>query len=171
MTDSIIILGSTGSIGTQALEVCSHLGISVRALAAGHQIDRLAQQIRCWHPTLVSVADAEGADQLAVRLADILAHFELCTGGKGCLRPQPVPAPTWFWRQWSAWPALSRSCTQSEPVKTLPWPTKKRWLPAVRWLCPFCKNTAEIFIPLTVSIRRSGNAWQVLPPQVSGEFS
>ena len=85
MTDSIIILGSTGSIGTQALEVCSHLGISVRALAAGHQIDRLAQQIRCWHPTLVSVADAEGADQLAVRLADYPRPLRIVHGREGLL--------------------------------------------------------------------------------------
>jgi 1-deoxy-D-xylulose-5-phosphate reductoisomerase len=85
MTDSIIILGSTGSIGTQALEVCSHLGISVTALAAGHQIDRLAQQIRRWHPTLVSVADAQGAGRLVERLADYPRTLRIVHGREGLL--------------------------------------------------------------------------------------
>ena len=61
MTDSLIILGSTGSIGTQALAVCRHLGIRVPAMAAGRNIDLLEQQVREWRPQLVSVAEAGDA--------------------------------------------------------------------------------------------------------------
>ncbi|NCC48737.1 MAG: 1-deoxy-D-xylulose-5-phosphate reductoisomerase, partial [Clostridia bacterium] len=57
----IAILGSTGSIGSQTLAVCRHLDRPVAALSAGHQIDRLEEQIREFRPRLVSVADPEDA--------------------------------------------------------------------------------------------------------------
>jgi 1-deoxy-D-xylulose-5-phosphate reductoisomerase len=85
MTDSLIILGSTGSIGTQALEVCRHLGIRVPALAAGFNIDRLEQQIREWHPQVASVADSAGARDLQKRLAGLQPATEILYGREGCL--------------------------------------------------------------------------------------
>ena len=86
MTDSLIILGSTGSIGTQALEVCRHLGIRVPALAAGHNIGLLESQVRQWRPALVSVADAVGAADLKRRLAGFDAPVEITHGREGVLQ-------------------------------------------------------------------------------------
>jgi len=70
MTRKIAILGSTGSIGVQALDVCSHLGIEVVALAAGSNIRLLEEQIRQYRPKLAVVADEALARLLAVSVAD-----------------------------------------------------------------------------------------------------
>jgi 1-deoxy-D-xylulose-5-phosphate reductoisomerase len=63
----LAILGSTGSIGTATLDVAARFPerFSVVALAAGHNVELLAEQIRTWHPRLVAVA--EGADAAALR--------------------------------------------------------------------------------------------------------
>ncbi len=64
MSKTITILGSTGSIGTQTLEVAESLGISVAALAAGRNVELLARQILRFRPRLASVADETAARQL-----------------------------------------------------------------------------------------------------------
>lgn len=70
MIHSISILGSTGSIGKQSLSVAAHLGISVSAIAANHNIDLLEQQARQYSPRLVAVYDPVAAKQLRTSLAD-----------------------------------------------------------------------------------------------------
>lgn len=70
MTKKIAILGSTGSIGKQALEVCTHLGIEVVSLAAGSNIGTLEEQIRRYKPKFAAVADEALARLLAVAVAD-----------------------------------------------------------------------------------------------------
>lgn len=69
-TKSLCILGSTGSIGTQALEVAAHLGLSVRALSAQRNTALLEEQIRRFRVPLCSVADEEAAKGLKIALAD-----------------------------------------------------------------------------------------------------
>lgn len=67
----IAILGSTGSIGTQTLEVVrANKDIQVEGLSAGHQIDLLEKQIREFHPKLAAVWSEEDANTLAVRVSD-----------------------------------------------------------------------------------------------------
>ena len=64
----IAILGSTGSIGTQTLQVVQEMkDIQIVALAADKNIDLLEQQIRKFHPTLVGVFDSKAAKQLKER--------------------------------------------------------------------------------------------------------
>lgn len=67
---SLIILGSTGSIGTQALEVCRRDGYKVNALAAGSNIKLLEEQAREFKVKAVAVFDNEKAKELEVKLAD-----------------------------------------------------------------------------------------------------
>lgn len=67
---SITVLGSTGSIGTQTLDVCRNLGFSVVALAAGKNIELLEQQAREFKPELVAVSDEGAAKLLKTALAD-----------------------------------------------------------------------------------------------------
>ncbi len=67
---SLIILGSTGSIGTQALEVCRRDGYRVTALAAGSNIELLEKQAREFKPSLVAVLSVEKANELKIKLAD-----------------------------------------------------------------------------------------------------
>lgn len=67
----IAILGSTGSIGTQTLEVARHNGdIQVLGLTAGSNIRLLEEQIREFSPVAVSVMDEDKARDLAVRVRD-----------------------------------------------------------------------------------------------------
>lgn len=67
----IAILGSTGSIGTQTLEVVRENGdIQVLAMAAGNNITLLEQQIREFHPKLVAVWSEEKAKELRDRIKD-----------------------------------------------------------------------------------------------------
>jgi 1-deoxy-D-xylulose-5-phosphate reductoisomerase len=83
------ILGSTGSIGRQCLNVVESLRqrFTVVALAAGGNLDELAGQIVRLNPQLVSVADGKRADELATRLrADGLAKLpEIQSGAAGLI--------------------------------------------------------------------------------------
>ncbi len=67
---SLIILGSTGSIGTQALEVALRDGYKVTALAAGSNIELLEKQAREFSPLSVAVFDENKAKELKIKLAD-----------------------------------------------------------------------------------------------------
>ena len=58
MVKAISLLGSTGSIGRQTLEVCEALGIRVDALTARQNIDLLERQARQFHPKLVEIGRA-----------------------------------------------------------------------------------------------------------------
>lgn len=70
MMKSLIILGSTGSIGTQALEVCRRDGYTVTALAAGSNIELLEKQAREFKPLAVAVFDTAKAKELKIKLSD-----------------------------------------------------------------------------------------------------
>ncbi|HXD91346.1 MAG TPA: 1-deoxy-D-xylulose-5-phosphate reductoisomerase, partial [Candidatus Binataceae bacterium] len=63
---SISILGSTGSVGVTTLDVVSRFPDRFRvvALAAGRNLDRLVDQVRCFKPELVSVESADLAHEL-----------------------------------------------------------------------------------------------------------
>lgn len=70
MSKRITILGSTGSIGTQALEVAKLRGFRVLALAAHSNIRLLEEQIRVFKPSLAAVADEKAAAALKIAVAD-----------------------------------------------------------------------------------------------------
>ena len=69
MTKRITLLGSTGSIGTQSLEVARAQGYKVTGLAAGRNIDLLEAQIAEFRPACVAVADPAACRALQGRLA------------------------------------------------------------------------------------------------------
>lgn len=71
MMKNLVILGSTGSIGTQALEVAREAGYRVIGLAAARQVDLLEKQIRQFLPEVVALYDAEAAEELRGRIADL----------------------------------------------------------------------------------------------------
>ncbi|MBO4445678.1 MAG: 1-deoxy-D-xylulose-5-phosphate reductoisomerase [Clostridia bacterium] len=70
MTDKLIILGSTGSIGTQALDVARKRGIKITALTASSNAELLEKQAREFEPVKVALLDEQAAADLRVRLAD-----------------------------------------------------------------------------------------------------
>lgn len=67
---NVVILGSTGSVGVQTLEVCENLGISAIALTANKNIGLLEQQIRKYHPEVVAVFDEKYAKLLKKNVID-----------------------------------------------------------------------------------------------------
>ena len=81
MTKNISLLGSTGSIGTQTLEVCEKLGIKVSALTANSSTDLLEQQIRKFKPSLAVMGSEEKARDLKVRIADTDTRVSFGTDG------------------------------------------------------------------------------------------
>ena len=66
----IALLGSTGSIGTQSLDVCRMHGYRVVCLTANRRVDLMEAQIREFRPELVSMMDPVAADDLRTRVAD-----------------------------------------------------------------------------------------------------
>ena len=70
MIKSLSILGSTGSIGTQTLDVARKLNIKVNALSAYSSIELLEEQIREFRPALAVVFDADRAQELKIKIAD-----------------------------------------------------------------------------------------------------
>ncbi len=70
MIKSLTLLGSTGSIGTQSLDVARKLGISVKALSCQSNIDVMEEQIREFNPEYALVTDEKKAELLKIAVAD-----------------------------------------------------------------------------------------------------
>ena len=70
MTNRISILGSTGSIGRQTLDVAEQMGLEVAAITAHSSVDRIEEQVRQFKPRLAVLTDEAAAKDLAVRIAD-----------------------------------------------------------------------------------------------------
>lgn len=86
----IAILGSTGSIGTQTLEVVrENKDIEVSGLAAGNNIERLEAQIREFAPKVVAVWSEERAKELADKVRDL--DVKIVSGMEGLIEVSTLP--------------------------------------------------------------------------------
>ena len=83
MTKSIVLLGSTGSIGRQTLEVARELGLRVEALSANTSLDLLEQQTREFLPHFVVLYDEAAAREMKERIADL--DIQVLSGMEGLL--------------------------------------------------------------------------------------
>ena len=81
MTENLILLGSTGSIGVQALEVARKQNIKVTALAAGKNVDLMEAQSREFKPEYAVMHNEEAARELKIRLKD--TDTKVLSGEKG----------------------------------------------------------------------------------------
>ncbi len=87
----IAILGSTGSIGTQTLDVVRNNGdIRVVGISAGHNVDRAEEQVREFHPELAVIYDERAAEDLRVRIRD--TDTRVLSGMDGLLELAVMPA-------------------------------------------------------------------------------
>ncbi len=87
---TIAVLGSTGSIGTQTLEVARANGdLKIAALAAGRNIKLLEQQIREFSPRMVAVWEEESAKELKTAVADL--DVKIVTGMEGLIEISTLP--------------------------------------------------------------------------------
>ena len=71
MVKCVSILGSTGSIGRQSLDIIRRLPIRVAALTAGTSVERMAEQCREFHPDLAVMATQEAAEELSRQIEDL----------------------------------------------------------------------------------------------------
>lgn len=83
MAKKIVLLGSTGSIGTQSLDVIRAQGYEVLALAAGRSVDKMLGQISQFAPKAVAMADEKAAEVLRTRLAGVTGAPRVYSGKDG----------------------------------------------------------------------------------------
>ncbi len=86
----IAILGSTGSIGTQTLDVVRNNGdIRVVGISAGHNADKAEEQIREFHPEIAVIYDGQAAEDLRIRVRD--TDTRVLSGMDGLLELAVMP--------------------------------------------------------------------------------
>ena len=86
---ALSLLGATGSIGRQTLEVAAHLNIPVCALAAGRNAEALEAAARRFRPRLAVLYDEAAAADLRLRLAD--TEVKVLSGMEGLLEAASLP--------------------------------------------------------------------------------
>ena len=89
MARCISVLGSTGSIGRQSLDVIAACGMQVSALTANRDVARMEEQARAFSPALVAMMDPAAARELRVRLAD--TDIRVAEGAEGLLEAASIP--------------------------------------------------------------------------------
>lgn len=90
MDKNIVVLGSTGSIGTQTLEIVrAQGGIRVLALAAGKNVELMEAQAREFKPLVVAMYDEDAARELKIKLAD--TDIKVLSGMEGLLYEVTLP--------------------------------------------------------------------------------
>ena len=91
MVNCVSILGSTGSIGRQSLDIISRLTeVKVAALTAGTSVERMAQQCRQFRPELAVMATQEAAQQLAEAIKDLPTRVSW--GEEGLIEAATIPS-------------------------------------------------------------------------------
>ncbi len=83
MTDSMVILGSTGSIGTQTLDVAEKYNMKICALTAHSNVSLMEEQVRKFKPSLAVMYDEKAAEELKLRLSD--TNTKILSGMDGLL--------------------------------------------------------------------------------------
>ena len=86
---NIVILGSTGSIGTQTIDILDSIEAHVCAISVNTNITRAEEQARALHPSLVAVYNEEKANELKTRLAD--TDIRVVSGMDGLIEAATLP--------------------------------------------------------------------------------
>ena len=89
MSHCICVLGSTGSIGRQTLDVAEKLGIRIAALTANRDVDKLEAQCRKYRPRLAGMMDEAAYKELKTRLSDM--NITLVLGLEGLITAASLP--------------------------------------------------------------------------------
>jgi len=89
MVKCVSILGSTGSIGRQTLDIIDNLGLPVAALTAGSNAERMAEQCRKYRPKLAVMSTQTAAEQLKAMIADL--PVEVMWGEEGLIAAATIP--------------------------------------------------------------------------------
>ena len=90
MVKNVSILGSTGSIGRQSLDIISRLPVKVVALTAGTGVERMAEQCRAFLPELAVMATKEAAEELRSLICDL--PIRIAWGEEGLIEAASIPS-------------------------------------------------------------------------------
>ena len=93
MSKKITLLGSTGSIGTQSLDVIRAQGYEVFGLSAHSHVDKILQQIEEFHPKYVCMTDPDAAARLDAALSGRAGAPKLLTGPEGLRQLAALDGP------------------------------------------------------------------------------
>ena len=90
MTNTLSILGSTGSIGRQTLEVAEQMGLRIGALTANCSVELMEEQIRKFRPELAVMTDEASARELRIRVSD--TNTKVLSGFDALIEAAALPA-------------------------------------------------------------------------------
>ncbi|MBQ8647206.1 MAG: 1-deoxy-D-xylulose-5-phosphate reductoisomerase [Oscillospiraceae bacterium] len=93
MSKRITLLGSTGSIGTQSLDVIRAQGYEVFGLAAHSSVDKILQQVAEFHPSYVVMVDPDAAKAVEARLAGTAGAPRVLSGSEGLVELARMDGP------------------------------------------------------------------------------
>ena len=80
-TPDMIVLGSTGSVGKQAIDVAKQLNVSVNAISANRDVDTVEKQAREFSVRACAMSDENAARELKIKLAD--TNIKVYSGNEG----------------------------------------------------------------------------------------
>lgn len=123
---NITVLGSTGSIGRQTLEVAAANPdkLKIRVLAAHNNVPLMIEQIEKVQPDFAVLSDAKAARALKEAYR---GKTEILSGKEGLLAAAPTKSRIRCWGLWSGTPVCALYWRRSAAAKTLPWPIRKHW--------------------------------------------
>ncbi len=132
MMKRIAVIGSTGSIGVQTLEVALERGYEVTALAAGSRIDLLEQQILRHRPRLAAVGKEELAEALQKRLAG-RSETKILSGREGVCACAAAEDAELTLNAVVGIAGLAPTVAAIWAKKRWRWQTRNRWCAPGRW--------------------------------------
>ena len=123
MIKGLSILGSTGSIGAQALEVCRNLNIKIISLIANRNAKVMEEQIRQFKPEMAALFDEEAAESLKLSVKD--TETKVLKGLDGIIEAVTNPGADTVLTSVVGIAGLIPTIAAIEAGKILPCPTKK----------------------------------------------
>lgn len=143
---SISILGSTGSIGRQTLDVCRDLGITVNAISANRNIDLLEKQAREFSVKIVSVYDTESSYKLKERLSD--TDIQVFSGEAGNIAVAEYPVSDTVVTAISGMIGLMPTVAAIKAKKTIALANKETLVCAGHIIMPLAKEYGVSILPV-----------------------
>ena len=124
---AITLLGSTGSIGTQTLDIVEHHPDKFRlvGIAAGRNVTLLAEQVRQFKPEIVAIHDESKLAKLKAAIADLDPQPQILAGDDGIVEVARYGDAEAVVTGIVGCAGLLPTIAAIEAGKTLPWPTKK----------------------------------------------
>ena len=161
MAKKITLLGSTGSIGTQSLDVIRAQGYEVFGLSAHSQTDKILQQIEEFHPKYVCMTSEAGAEKLSAALAGRADAPKLLTGPEGLKTLAAMDGPDVVLNSVVGIAGLGASLAAIESGHDLALANKESLSPAAILSLRPWRSTASSCCLWTVSTRPSSSACKI----------